>query len=529
MKKFAACLVGAAMIALSTAPASADTPRDALVMAWQFDDIISLDPAEIFEFSGAEYGAQVYDRLVTYDVNDVSNILPAVAESWEVSEDGRTFTFKIRDAITFHSGNPLTAEDAAYSLQRAVKLNKSPAFILTQFGLTPENVDRTVRATDPRTLVIETDEAYSPSLVLYCLTSGVASVVDSKLLEEHATDGDFGYGWLKTNSAGSGPFTLRQWKPSELIMLDGNPDYWQGAPEMKRVILRHIPEPSTQRLLLEKGDVDVARNLTPEQFEPVRANEDIDIVEAPKGSIWYFGLNQKNEILSKPEVREAMKYLVDYEGMRGSVMNGLGTIHQTFLPMGFLGALDEKPYTYDPDRAKELLASAGHPNGFSITMDVQNTSPSMDIAQAIQASAAAGGVTIEIIPGDGRQVLTKYRARTHDMALYRWGADYQDPHTNADTFAANPDNSDDASAKPLAWRNAWDIPELTEKTRAAAMERDTRKRTGMYHELQRKVLEDGPYVIMFQMIEVAAERGDVDGLVWGPSFDSNYYWKATKN
>lgn len=275
MDKFARNLMGAAFVALAVAgtgvgagtQALADTPKDALVMAWQFDDIISLDPAEIFELSGAEYGAQVYERLISYDVNDVSKILPGLAESWEVSGDGKTYTFKIRDGVEFHSGNALTAEDAAYSLRRAVKLNKSPAFILTQFGFTKDNVDQKVRATDARTLVMETDQAYAPTFVLYCLTAGVASIVDSKLVQQNEKDGDFGTNWLKTNSAGSGPFKLRQWKASEMLMLDAYPGYWQGGPAMKRVIIRHIPEPATQRLLLEKGDVDVARNLKPEQFE----------------------------------------------------------------------------------------------------------------------------------------------------------------------------------------------------------------------------------------------------------------------
>src|SRR3954447_26676164 len=118
MNKFARSLIGAAFVALAAGPSFADTPKDTLVMAWQFDDIISLDPAEIFEFSGAEYGAQVYDRLIGLDVKDVSRIEPQVAESWTVADDGKTYTFKIRDGVNFHSGNPLTAEDAAYSLQR---------------------------------------------------------------------------------------------------------------------------------------------------------------------------------------------------------------------------------------------------------------------------------------------------------------------------------------------------------------------------------------------------------------------------
>ncbi|AWK86168.1 ABC transporter substrate-binding protein [Azospirillum thermophilum] len=530
MQSFARGLLGAAMVALATvpAPALADTPKDALVMAWQFDDMITLDPAEAFEISGLEYVSQTYNRLIQFDVKDVSRIEGDAAESWTVSPDGRTFTFKIRDGITFHSGNPLTAEDVAYSFQRAVKLNKGPAFILNQFGLTAANVDQKVRATDKATLVFEIDQTYAPTFVLYSLTAGVASIVDSKLLKSKEKDGDFGAAWLKTASAGSGPYMLKQWKASELLSLEAYPKYWRGAPALKRVLIRHIAEPATQRLLLEKGDVDVARNLRPEQFEPLKANSAVRLVQAPKGTLWYLSLNQKNPALAKPEVRQAFKYLVDYEGMGKTIMNGQGIVHQAFLPKGFLGALDDNPYRYDPARAKELLAKAGYPDGLTVSMDVRSTSPTQDMAQAIQASAAAAGVKIDILPADGKQVLTKYRARNHELMIQQWGADYQDPHSNADTFASNPDNSDTAKTKPLAWRNAWDIPELTKKTAAAVVESDAGKRAAMYQELQRQVLEDSPFVIMFQQVEVIAERNSVSGLIWGPSFDSNYYWKATK-
>lgn len=542
MNRIRRTFMGAAVVALGTAAfsatfqstpflatASAETPKDSLVMAWAFDDIVTLDPGEIFELSGAEYGAQVYDRLVTYDTQDVSKISGQVAEKWDVSEDGKTFTFTIRDGIKFHSGNPLSAEDVAWSIHRVVKMNKGPAFILGQFGLTPDNVEQMVTAPDAKTLIFKTDKVYAPTFVLYCLTANVSSVVDAKLVKSKEVNGDFGTAFLKLNSAGSGPFKLRQWKAGEVMMLDGNPDYWNGAPAMKRVLIRHVAEPATQRLLLEKGDVDVARNLRAEQFEPLRANDKIRIVQSPKGTLYYMGLNQKNPNLAKPEVRKAMKYLVDYEAISKTIMNGQGTIHQTFLPNGFLGALNETPYSYDPAKAKELLAAAGLPNGFEVTLDIRNTSPSIDVAQALQASAAAAGVKINLLPADGKQVVTKYRARNHELLIYQWGADYQDPHTNADTFAANPDNADDASAKPLAWRNAWDIPELTKKTMAAVEERDAGKRAAMYEEIQRQVLDDSPYVIMFQQTEVIAERTNVQGLIWGPAFDSNFYWKATKN
>ena len=148
------------------AAAYAATPADVLVMVWQFDDIITLDPAEIFEFSGAEYAGNTYDRLIGFDVDDVSKIYGVVAESWQGAEDGQTYTFKIRKGIKFASGNPLTAEDVAFSLQRTVILDKSPAFILGQFGFTAENVREKIRALDENTVVLVTDQPYAPTFVL---------------------------------------------------------------------------------------------------------------------------------------------------------------------------------------------------------------------------------------------------------------------------------------------------------------------------------------------------------------------------
>ena len=156
-----------------------------------------------------------------------------------VSDDGKQVTFKIRPGIKFHSGNPLTAQDVAFSLQRVVKLNLSPGFILTQFGFTPENMAETIKATDDSTLVLTLDKPYAPTFLLYCLTAGVGAVVDQKLAMEHEKDGDLGHDWLKTNSAGSGPFKLRAWKPNESVSYDANPDYWLGAPKFKRD--RHPP------------------------------------------------------------------------------------------------------------------------------------------------------------------------------------------------------------------------------------------------------------------------------------------------
>ncbi len=529
LMKRLACGAAALAVVAALPAARAATPKDMLVIANQIDDLITLDPAQVFEFSGAEVQAQIYDRLVTYPVDNVENLQGHVAESWEVSEDGLTFTFKIRDGIKFHSGNPLTARDAAFSLQRVIKLNQTPSFILSQFGFTKENVDERIRAVDDRTLVVTLDKPYAPTFFLYVLTAGVGSVVDMKTALENEKDGDLGHEWLKTHSAGSSAFKLRSWKPNESVTLDANPDFWLGAPKLKRVIIRHIAESATQRLLVEKGDVDVARNLLPDDIEALRDNPDINIVSIPKGGIYYLGLSQKNEYLRRPEVRLALKYLLPYQDIVNSVLKGKAFVHQAFLPKGFLGELDETPFRSNLDRAKELLMKAGLENGFKVTMDTRNSSPIKEIAQIIQASFAKAGIELEIIPGDNKQTLTKYRARQHDIYIGRWGPDYQDPNTNADTFASNPDNRDEAKLTgKLAWRNAWGIPGITALTQQAVLERDPKKRAEMYRWLQRFVQWEGPFVIFAQDIEVIAQRANVKGLIWGPSFDDNKYYKAYK-
>lgn len=528
VRTIAAAAALAALPLMLAVPAGAETPPDTLVQAWSIDDIISLDPAEVFEFTASEILGNSYQTLVGYDVNDVTDIFGVLAESWEVSEDGKTITFTMREGLEFASGNPITAADAAFSLQRAVILDKSPAFILTQFGFTPENVAQMIRQTGDYTFEMEMDQAYAPTLVLYALTATVGMIVDKELVLSHEQAGDLGYGWLKTNYAGSGPFTIREWRANEVVVLDRNENFSGETPPLARVIYRHIPESSTQRLLLEQGDIDIARDVGPEEIAALQDNPDIVIESGVKGSLYYLGLNQKNENLAKPEVREALKYLVDYEAIADTIMKDTVIVHQTFLPEGFLGVLEENPYSLDVEKAKALLAEAGLEDGFTVTMDTRNTPDITGIAQAIQQTFGQAGITLEIIPGDGQQTLTKYRARNHDIYIGRWGPDYQDPHTNASTFAYNPDNSDDAPEKPLAWRNSWEIPELSEKTEAAKLERDPEARAQMYRDLQQTVLDEGPFVIMFQEIEVLARREDVKDFVIGPSFNDNSFAQVSK-
>jgi peptide/nickel transport system substrate-binding protein len=526
----AGLLATAAFWGMVGVAAQAATPDDTLVIADAIDDMTSVDPAESFEFSGSDLINNLYEQLFDFDPQNLdAGFQPGVIESYELGEDGLTYSFKVREGLVFHSGNPLTAADVVFSLTRVVKLNKTPSFILTQFGFTAENVDELIKQTGEHELTFTVDQPYAPTFVLNCLTATVGSVVDKEEVMAHAEGDDQGHTWLRTNEAGSGAYRLVNWQPSQSYALERAESHRRGQAQLDRVIVRHIPEAASQQLLLERGDVDIARKLTPENIEAVRQQENLKVETDLKGRIYYFSLNQKHEILSKPEVVEAMKWLVDYDGIVGSILKGQFVKHQTFEPQTFLGVLDKNPYSLDVERAKQLLAEAGYPDGFQITMDARNTSPTIDMATAIQASFAQAGIQLEILPGDGRQTLTKYRARNHDLYIGAWGPDYPDPHTNAATFTHNPDNADDAGfSGKLAWRNAWDIPDLTEMTEKAVLEKDIERRAEMYKELQQEMLDRGPFVLMFQEILQSAMRQEVEGFYTGGPVTAAFYWTVTK-
>jgi peptide/nickel transport system substrate-binding protein len=521
---------GASLGLVGAGAAWAETPPNVLVIANRIDDITSMDPAQSFEFAGGDALRNIYQNLVNFDPLDLeTGFQPDVAESWEVSEDGKTITFTIKDGLTFASGNPVRAEDAEFSLRRAVILNKTPAFILTQFGFTPENVEETIKA-DGNTLTLTLDKPYAVSFVLNCLTATIGHIVDKETVMANETDGDLGNAWLNTNSAGSGPYTLVAWNPNESVTLTANPNWSGDAPAMERVIVRHVQESANQRLLLEQGDIDVARNLNPEDVAAVAANPELKVVDELRGRIMYLGLNQKNEALSNPKVIEAFKYLIDYEAIANSFLKGQYTVHQAFLPQTYLGELSDTPYTLDIEKAKALIAESGlSPEDLTFEFAVRDAQDRIEVAQAIQNTAAQAGITLNLAVATGAQTLARYRARELEVTLEAWGPDYPDPQTNASTFAYNPGNADeDQNTGILAWRIAWDAEGFTERTDAAVIEKDTEKRAEMYRELQRDFQAQAPFVMMFQQIEQMGLQDNVNGMSLGGPITSASYWKVTK-
>ncbi|WP_420391987.1 ABC transporter substrate-binding protein [Acuticoccus sp.] len=488
--------------ALLTMPASADTPSDTLVIGEVLDNFLTLDPAEIGEVLPGIVIENICDPLIFMGYDEPANLVPGLAESWEVSEDGRTYTFKIRDGLTFPSGNPVRAEDAAWSIHRKLKLGFGDAIGLTEWGFTAEEAEEQFQATDEYTLTVNAPDVFSPDLFLLAVfTSDDALVLDKEFLEPKAVDGDFANGYLKTNTACYGPFTLGTYRPGEIIVLDAIDDYFRHPIEIERVVLQHIPEATAQRLALERNDIDVATRVAPSDLDAIEANPDLRLVNILRHRLQYFSLNQKREVFNDPKVVEAFKYLVDYEGMEETVMRNLAVSRQAFVPIGAFGAIpeDDEPYSLDIEKAKALLAEAGHPDGFEVTMQVPTRFPYPDIAQHIQSNAAQAGITINLEPLEYSVVTQRERGREHDIALKGWGADYPDANAMATRHAWNPDNRDEAQlTQSPAWRTGYDTGHLSDLVMEARQERDAEKRAQMYEEMQREVLASSPIVYIFQ-------------------------------
>ena len=508
----------AAALPLASREAEAGTPAGILVMAKQIDDIISFDPGQAYEFTDIEVNANVYRKLVAPNLDNLSQMDGDVATTWDVSPDGKTFTFHLTQDSVFASGQSLTAADAEFSLQRAVTLNLTPGFILTQFGFTKDNVAQLIRATDPHTLVIDLPKPAAPSFFLYCLSSGVGSIVEKATALANQQNGDLGNHWLTTHSAGSGPYQLISWSASDHIVLDANP-HATTKPLTKRVFISHVKDAANQALMVRHGDADIARDLTPDLLASLAGNANLYRLTTPSTTQMYLAGNEAYTPFSKAGVRQAIKWAIDYDGIQKNIVPATWVVNQGFEPSMILGATKATPFQKDPAKAKTLLAQADYPDGFTVTLDHFSEQPFTDIAAAIQADLGAVGIKVTLLPATESQVFTKMRARQHQLILSDWYPDYFDPNSNAQAFNANPDDSNDSKLRIIAWRNHFFNPTLTAQTVAAAQELDTAKRVAIYQQMQQEAWADSPIAFMLQQNDTAVLRKNVQGFHLGAQAD----------
>ncbi|MCX5496031.1 ABC transporter substrate-binding protein [Kaistia dalseonensis] len=519
-----------ALVALTVGmlPAKAATPADVLVVAQSIDDAVSFDPAEGYELTPFHTFNNVYQRLVQTNPTDGSKLEGGLAESWEQAADGKSITFKLKDGAKFASGNPVRPEDVVYSFVRATKLGKTPVFILQELGWKPENIESLVSKVDDSHVKVGWAADIGSNFALAILTAPIASVVDEKEVASHATGDDFGNAWLKTNSAGSGQFSIKAYQPHEALVLAANPTSPAGAPKVKSVIFKNVADASARRLLIEQGDADIARDLGADQIASLAGKPGIVVEATPSAQQDYVIINSANKdvpALGNPAFWEASRYLVDYDGIANKLLKGQYIVHQTFLPEGFPGAISENPFTLDPAKAKAILEKAGLKD-VKFKLTVSNQPPFTDIAQSLQASFAQGGVTLEIEPVVASELYGKLRARNYEAAALYWFPDYFDANSNAAAFAYG---RGDEGPHTVAWRAGWNIPEISDQTHAAVVEQDPAKRAALYGEIQREVQKSSPLVFILQAKDQIVLRDNVKGYVQGINADQVFFGQVEKH
>ncbi len=525
----------ASAAAIATVPsfswmASAATPTNIVVMAKSIGDVVNgFDPAEAYVGTDYEITSNTYRMLVTLDPADGTKYIGDLADSWDFSNDGMTITFKLKKGILFESGNPVTAEDVVFSLYRLMKLNKYPAADFAQLGWTVDKMDTIVQAADELTVVHNLPEVRAHGTVLNTLASPRGCVVDKKTVMANEKDGDLGNEYLKTHSAGAGSYRLVEWKASDRIVLEANPNA-EVKPAVPRLVIRNVADPATQLLLLQKGDIDIARDLGSDQIGTARRNPDLAEISSDTTAQMNLCMNMGSiPELRNPKVIEALKWAVDCEAIAKNITPDIWDVWQaSFLPKNVKGAV---PSTFRKDvaKAKALLAEAGYPDGFSVTLDHFSSWPWANIAQAIQADLAEIGIRAELIAAETGQVITKYRARQHQLVLIYWATNLYDPDYNARAFCINTDDSDESKLKSQAWRNHFVDAEMSAAADAAGKELDQAKRDRMYETLQRDFMARAPVSWLLQKREIVMHRKEAPGLHLGGLAYLNRFAGITKS
>jgi peptide/nickel transport system substrate-binding protein len=497
--------------------------EDTLIFAADFSDQLSMDPAVVYEFGGIIVVGAVYQPLVTTLPGDPT-IKPMLAKSWDIKEtgDGTTLTFKLDEKAKFASGAPVTADDVVYSWGRIIDLNKSPAFLFTDFGVTKDSF----KAIDPQTVELKLPKTTSPQVFLTVVANTVAAVVEKKVVEANAGS-DFGSTWLNDHSAGSGPYVLAAWERNTQNVLDINPNYWGTPAPLKRVILRNVTEQANLQSAIETGDADIAQDLGTEQAKALEGNADLDLVKVNNTQIQYIGMNAMMPPFDKADVREAIRYAINYDELN-TLLAGSGKIVQEVIPDGFLGYTGETPFKQDIAKAKELLTKAGVADGTEILFTVGNSiatggMETATLAAKIQSDIEKTGLKIKIQQIQSSELLNQYRAQKLQMVMLSWGPDYPDPHTNAYPFTTY-------DAKSIAWRNGFQSPEIAKLALDASLAPDTAKRAEIYKQMTERLFHEGPYAVLYQSVRTYGIRKNITGFKYGPTTTPNIFlWTIGKS
>lgn len=498
---------GAALAAGLPDRVHAAAGKNTLVLGLDISDTISLDPAREAQYTPPLTVNACYEALVTMTPGDYLNPKPALATAWARTPDSKGWRFTLREGAKFNSGNPVTAEDVKWSLDRVMNVKDQPS----QYLADVENVE----IVDPHTIDVIMKHPEAPLLTVLCgPTNGV---MERKAVEAHggtaaanANTEDKATNWLNQNSAGAGPYTLVGWTRNAQILLRRNPHYWRGQAPFERVVIRHMGDSATQLLAVKRGDVDAAFNLIPEQVATLKGDPHVRVEGLESLDFVYMAITSEpafNKALAVKEARQAIGWAIDYDGIINNMLGGTALRCASFIPIGMYGSTKETTpqigYHQDLDKAKALLAKAGFPEGFEFKLSYGDAAVSglsyAVLAQKLQSDLARVGIKVVLDPMDQVNLRTQYTTGKSTAVLTFWNPS----GVEIDGWAS-------ATVQRVAKRvHMTPSPELVKLVQDAAAETDPGKKSAMYVEYQKAIIDQANLLILFQPVYQIAVRDEI--------------------
>jgi peptide/nickel transport system substrate-binding protein len=511
MRKLLLSAVASVLLAgtLMTSPATAfeRTDEGEIIVFGGRQAIPVLDPHVRYDWSTRMVQQAVYDALLKYE-GDPAELKPWLAESWETSEDGLTWTFKLVEDAKFHNGDPVNAEAVRYSFERGLKLNKGVAWMLKDF-LEPENIT----VVDEYTVRFELSKPYAPFLSFLPWWF----IVNPAQVEAHAVDGDYGQGWLTENAAGSGPFKIVRWEPNVLYQLESVDDYWKGWPQGENrpagVIYQLIREPAAQKASLLRGEADIVEGLTSDDYVQI-ANTPGIVIQDHKG-MTTFGIkfNTQRGPTADPNLRKAIAYALDYDALI-QIYNGAASLQTSPLPDAMRGHIDVPGIPrQDLEKAKEYLAKSEYPDG-GITLPyvhVAGLEEARRIGLVLLENLKELNITVEITPEQWPNMVAS-------------GSKVETAPAMTSVYVTPISTDPDAVAyqyHPSSWgqyyaMHFYDNPEVAEMIDRARASTDWEQRAELYAEIQKQIVADQPEIFGMLQNRRWAHRDYLKGFQFSP-------------
>jgi len=465
-------------IALPTAALAQDGAAGGTLVAAIGAEPDQLDPNVTSSYNSFQVLENVFDTLVEPDEN--LEMTGALAETWDVSDDGLVYTFDLRDGVSWHDGSALTSADVVYSYERWLTNNG------WRFGTVAE-----VTAPDDDTVVF-TLSAPTPNLLSHLGAYKGLAVVQQANVDS---------GEITTAPIGTGPFSVAAWNSGDSIEIVANDAYWGGDIALDGVTFRFVPDPTVAVTNVQAGEAHWTSNLPPQQVSNLMDSEDIVVQAVPSNDYWYFALNQARPPFDDVRVRQALAYAIDRDAIAQATNFGNATVNQTAIPETSGWYFEYAPYTRDLDMAKSLLADAGV-EGLAVDLMVSSDHPqSVTAAQVIAANAADIGVTVNIRQLDFSTWLADQAEGNFDGYLLSWignldpGDFYYAQHHSSGIFNAQGYNNPDADA-------------LLDQ---AAAETDKDARKALYDQAATVIVDDASYVYLYNPQIIQGMSPSVEG------------------